>query len=78
LIQQGRFNLRKWKTNSKTLQQKINLTEEGASETSEVKILGIRWDTERDEFQFDYKEITTFVKSLPPTKRAIKIISQGV
>ena len=71
LMQQGGFNLRKWKTNSKTLQQKIDLTEGGASETSEVKILGIRWDTERDEFQFDFKEITTFVRSLPPTKRSI-------
>ena len=78
LMQQGGFNLRKWKTNSKTLQQKIDLTEGGASETSEVKILGIRWDTERDEFQFEFKEITTFVRSLPPTKRSILRLSAKV
>ena len=55
LTQLGGFNLCKWKTNSKTLQQKINLTEGETFKTSEVKILGIRWDTEQDEFQ---KEIT--------------------
>ena len=77
-MQQGAFNLRKWKTNSKTLQQKINLTEGETFETSEVKILGIRWDTKRDKFQLDFKEITTFVKSLPPTKRSILRLSAKV
>ena len=78
LMKQGGFNLRKWKTNSKILQQKINLTEGESSESSKVKLLGIRWDTERDKFQFNFKEITTFVKSLPPTKRSILRISAKV
>ena len=40
-----------------------------------MKLLGVWWDTERDKFQFDFKEVTTFVKSLPPTKRSILRIS---
>ena len=70
LMQQGGFNLRKWNTNSQMLRQRINLAEGDTSETLEVKILGVKWDTERDEFQFDFKELTTFVKSLPPQPNA--------
>ena len=72
------ITLCKWKTNSKILQQKVNLTERESSESPEVKLLGVRWDTEQDEFQFDFKEVTTFVKSLPPTKRSIVRISAKV
>lgn len=57
------------------LQQKIYLTKGETSETPEVEILKVRWDTERNEFQFDFKEVTTFVKSLPPTKRSILRVS---
>ena len=78
LMCQGGFNLRKWKTNSKILQGKINLAEGEDSETHEVKLLGVRWNTELDTFQFDFKEVTEFVRSLPPTKRSILRISAKV
>ena len=49
---------------------------EGESfELPEMKLLGVRWDTQQDEFWFDFKDVTTFVKSLPPTKRSILRIS---
>ena len=78
LMKHGGFNLRKWKTTSKILQQRINLTERESSESPEVKLLGVKWDTEQDKFQFDFKEVTTFVKSLLPTKRSILKISAKV
>ena len=75
LMKQGGFNLRKWRTNSKNLQQKINLMQGESSESQEVRLLGVKWNTERDEFQFDFKEVTNFVKLLPPTKRSVLRIS---
>ena len=70
-MKQGGFNLRKWRTNSKNLQQKINLMQGELSESQEVRLLGVKWNTERDEFQFVFKEVTNFVKLLPPTKCSV-------
>ena len=75
LMKQGGFNLRKWRTNSKNLQQKINLMQGESSESQKVRLLGVKWNTEQDEFQFDFKEVTNFVKLLPPTKRSVLRIS---
>jgi len=46
VMKQGGFNLRKWRTNVKTLQQRIHMEEGEGGETQEVKVLGVRWDTE--------------------------------
>ena len=37
----------------------------------EAKILGLNWDTKQDKFYFDFKQLITYVQSLPPTKRSI-------
>ena len=78
LMKQGGFNLRKWKTNSKPLQQKINAAAEEESDTPDVKLLGVKWNTELDTFHFDFKEIAEFTKSLPPTKRSVLRISAKI
>ena len=43
-----------------------------------MKLLGIKWNTELDLFQFDFKEIVDFMKSLPPTKRSVLRLSAKV
>ena len=78
LMKEGGFNLRKWKTNSKILQDKIHLAETEDSEAREVRILGVKWNTALDTFQFDFKDVTEFIRSLPPTKRSILRISAKV
>ena len=72
LMKQGGFNLRKWRTNSRVLQQGINTMEgEAVKETVEFKLLGVCWDVNEDMFQFDFRDLVTFAKSLPSTKRSI-------
>ena len=71
-MNQGGFNLRKWKTNSRILQQRIDAVEgEAVNEMLELKLLGVSWDISKDTFQFDLRDLVNFVKSLPPTKRSI-------
>ena len=38
---------------------------------SEVKILGLNWDTMSDELRFKFVNVMEYLKSLPPTKRAV-------
>ena len=71
----GGFNLRKWRTNSTDLQQKIdqscNKVSDQKCKVEGVKILGMNWDTKQDEFYFNFKDIIAFADSLPPTKRSV-------
>jgi len=50
--------------NSKILQNKINLAEGEDSETHEVRILEVKRNTALDTFQFDFKDVTKFVRSM--------------
>ena len=82
LMRAGGFNLRKWKTNSATLQGRINedlkSSDIPAIEKSGlrgVKILGLNWDCNADKFYFDLQEVITLAKSLLPTRRSILKVS---
>ena len=61
---EGSFNLRKWKSNDKELLCHINQEESKSNEEQlnktegEIaKVLGLQWNTNRDQFQFDFDEI---------------------
>ena len=71
IMQEGGFNLRKWNTNSHVLNQRIGKEDEQEEHETEVKILGLNWDTVNDAFGFDSAEVTEYVKSLPPAKRSV-------
>ena len=98
ILQEGKFNLRKWNSNSKELLERIQETERaiGKNETGDsnpgvseddqsyvqasiglntgketVKILGLNWNTESDEFCYDFSEIIELAKSLPVSKRTL-------
>ncbi len=47
-------------------------------EHSSVKILGIPWNTESDEFEYDLRKLIDFVKTLPSTKRAVLRLSAKI
>ena len=42
-----------------------------SSAEDHVKILGLRWDTDSDEFCFDLTEIVVLARTLPITKRTL-------
>ena len=42
---------------------------------SEVKILGLNWDTMSDELRFEFVSVMEYLKSLPPTKRSVLKLS---
>ena len=54
------------------------MAEGRGSETQELKLLGVKWNTEVDFFQFDYKEVVDFMKSLLPTKCSVLRLSAKV
>ena len=48
IMKEGGFSLRKWKTNSTIVGQKISEEMKEDDDKSEVKILGLNWDTMSD------------------------------
>ena len=66
---EGHFSLRKWRTNNKTLREKINETESISEKVSQnSKILGFTWDEEKDAFIFDFAELAETASKHKPTK----------
>ena len=80
LMQKGGFNLRKWRTNSAILEEMISREEGNMSpnDQEEVKILGIIWNVNSDEFQFDFQGIIGYVQSLSPIKRSVLKLSAKI
>ena len=75
IMSEGGFNLRKWNTNSNVLRERMcNTTEFEAAKLpmrEEVKILGLKWDTIKDELQVDVSELLVYIGTLTPTKRSL-------
>ena len=78
VMNRGGINLRKWRTNDRDLQLRINEAEgvndncqTGRSRGRPIKILRLSWDTDKDCFWFEFEELIKFVEFLPPTKRSL-------
>ena len=71
------FNLRKWNTNSSTLKAKIESELKGAvgnehsHSVTDLKILGVCWNTINDKLYVDTAGLIEYVHSLSPTKRSV-------
>ena len=67
------FNLRKWVTNSKKIQNFIDnqFEEDKTLEGTHRKVLGIIWDIQTDNFIFDFTDIIGLCNTLESTKRNI-------
>ena len=74
-MKEGGFNLCKWKTNSSIVRQRISEEMKEEDDKSEVKILGLNWDTMSDELLFEFVSVMEYLKSLPPTKRSVLKLS---
>ena len=75
IMKEGGFNLYKWKTNSSIVRQRISEEMKEEDDKSEVKILGLNWDTMSDELRFEFVSVMEYLKSLPPTKRSVLKLS---
>ena len=75
IMKEGGFNLRKWKINSRIVRQRISEEMKEEDDKSEVKILGLNWDTTSDELRFEFVSVMEYLKSLPPTKRSVLKLS---
>ena len=76
VLHRGRFNLRKFVTNSPQLQQRINQAEDALGSThradpEEHKILGECWEPVTDRLTFDTGNIAHLASTLEPTKRNV-------
>ena len=75
---EGHFALRKWRTNSKELRDKIfvNIENGDSHDRSFEKVLGIPWDDLRDVFCLDFSKVLQTANLLRPTKRnVLRIVS---
>ena len=75
IMKDGGFNLRKWKTNSTIVRQRISEEMKEEDDKSAVKILGLNWNTMSDELRFEFVSVMEYLKSLPPTKRSVLKLS---
>ena len=57
--------------NSSIVRQRISEEINKEDDKSEVKILGLNWDTMSDELRFEFVSVMEYLKSLPPTKRSV-------
>ena len=62
------------KINSSIVRQRIS-EEMKEDDKSEVKILGLNWDTMSDELRFEFVSVMEYLKSLPPTKISVLKLS---
>ena len=67
---EGNFNLRKWRTNSKELKEKIR-EKEGLSPKNHGKVLGLIWDEENDHLIMNFSDIGKKYEREEVTKRSI-------
>jgi len=75
-LKDGSFNLRKWRTNSRQLENKINECEKVGS-SQEGKVLGIPWDSKTDTLEFELSEFGSKFTSMEITKRkVVSVIAQ--
>lgn len=87
IFRQGGFNLRKFLTNSETLQTRIDFAEANLSKidhntpaapgaqtmkrTEECKVLGVTWNPSNDCLVFDLSDLSVVADDLQPTKRNV-------
>ena len=76
----GGFNLWKWRSNSRTLQQQTSEAEgEADSEVPKVvRVLGFNLDTQKDSLVYKLNDLISFINSVPPTKRSLMRISAKI
>ena len=82
-FQEFGFNLRKWRTNSRQLKEVMDKAEasivaENIVMGPQEKILGIKWNSEKDVLKLDVKEIFPEAHTTKPTKRNILKIIAGI
>ena len=78
LMQKAGMELNKWITNKPNVLTISNIPQERKSAEKTVKLLGIRWNTSSDEFQFKVDNILELSKKLKPSKRSVLRIVQKV
>ena len=79
IMPEGQFNLRKWRTDSKTLLTRYNAAENLPLDDTQldndlrenVKILGLCWNTDSDKFTFNIDDLIKFPSSMTLTKRNV-------
>ena len=72
----GKFNLRKWKTNNQDLRKLINVaenidTEPEVNYPNITKHLGVTWDQDNDNLLFEFKDICENALTMKVTKRNV-------
>ena len=70
IMKEGGFHLRKWHTNEMELQHTM-AKECERKIGSNVRVLGLDWNTDNDQLYFNLDEVIKYLCSLPPTKRSV-------
>ena len=77
IMKEGGFNLRKWHTNEMELQNTM-AKECERKIGSNVRVLGLDWNTDNDQLYFNLDEVIKYSCSLPPTKGSVLRLSAKI
>ena len=76
---EGKFNLRKWRTNHSKLREEIEIREkEIDNNVIGEKILGIKWDEKQDNLVLDFRSVVEAAHKMIPTKRNVLKAIAGI
>ena len=79
IMKDASMELRKWSTNCPTILETCYVSEENTCRDEQsIKILGMIWDKNSDEFRYCVGGAIEFVESLKPTKRSVLKIIQKI
>lgn len=65
-------------TNKPSINQESDCVTSSSSSNEIVKVLGLHWNVDSDEFQFDPTELIEYALTLPPTKRSVLKLSAKI
>ena len=78
IMKEASFKLSKWISNSSQVLIDCKIPDENKISETNVKILGIFWNTDRDHFTYNTQEIVNLASNSKPTKRNVLKILQKV
>ena len=78
IMKEANMKLSKWASNSPVVLEDCNIPEENKLVETNIKVLGIYWDTVGDQFTYRTQSIINLAEKLKPTKLTVLRILQKV
>lgn len=78
IIKEANMEFKKWRSNSPHVLERSNVPDAMKSSEATIKVLGVTWNTNTDQFTYEVNNIIDLAESLKPCKRTVLRILQKV